>query len=563
MDSPNPLTQAIRHTLKQYAPDAFLLVAPLIEALFASEEAGDTFIKLAATEIKQLKKAWPIVGEGTSNTPMILWQDKLFWARLFIFEKSIANRLSLLAQYPAELINFQAATDKLNHLFGNNNQNQQKQAAALSLLKHFMLISGGPGTGKTTTIAKLIILFYTLLPQTPQIALAAPTGKAAARLTQSLHQSIAHLHLNQQEQDYLNLLQGQTLHRLLGLNPITQQTSFSPQNPLPIDILILDEASMLDLPLMQQTLFALKSGARLILLGDKDQLPSIGAGALLQELFTSSALGQHTFEQLDRLLPAHNLPLVLAPEPLNECVIELTKSHRFEQHSGIGNLAKAVNTQQQNLTQIFKNHPQELQHTENLNTLSHDYFKAQEPYWQAVFHHQREHIFATYNHLIMLTVLKEDAQKFNQTYLKYLEQKNIKSKNQHYFAGQSLMITQNDYLQGLFNGDIGIVLPNLANKLTVFFENSTGLKKIALSRLPPHEVAFAYTVHKSQGSEFNQVWLLPPSLPTHLFNQALLYTAITRAREKFKFWGNIERLQYATNKKATRKSALRSMLNTL
>lgn len=562
MNEPSALTHTIKKMLQQYAPDAFDLVEPLIAQLLTAEDNGDTFIEPTLAEIKLLKKASPIVGDGTSNTPMVLWENKLFWARLFAFEKNIA--LHLIKQADSQLMPFtmSSAAIRLNQLFTEDDQNKQKQAAALALLKHFILISGGPGTGKTTTVAKLIILLHEIYEHLPNIALAAPTGKAAARLTESLHNSMTHLELNSEEQAYLASLQGQTLHRLLGLNPITQQAKFNAHNPLPVDVLILDEASMLDLPLMQQTLAALKSDARLILLGDKDQLPSIGAGALIQELFTDTCLSVETSKNLKALLPKHNLPTG-SQNIMSECVIELTQSHRFNQDSGIGNLAHAVNKQQANLAQIFNDFPQELQISEHINTLAHDFFAAQTSYWHAVATNDPTQIFTQHNHTIVLTALKDDALKFNQIYLTYLEKKGIKTKNQTYFAGQSVMITQNDYLQGLFNGDIGIVLPNQDQELSVYFESTKGIKSIALSRLPPHEVAFAYTVHKSQGSEFDQVWLLSPTLHTPLFNQALLYTAITRAKTQFKFWGNIHTLQKAAGIQASRKSALRQMLNQL
>lgn len=561
MNQPTSIANAIHQTLKQYAPDAFVLIEPFIAPLLMAEDAGDTFIFLSQSDAKLLKHAAPIVSDGSFDSPMVLWKNKLFWTRLFAFEQNIATSIKERAILTQQPFNFQAAYTRLNQLFGDGDQNKQKQAAALALLKHFILISGGPGTGKTTTVAKLMILFHEIFEQVPNIALAAPTGKAAARLTQSLHNSITHLELSDDEQNYLKSLQGQTLHRLLGLNPINQQARFNPQNPLPVDVLILDEASMLDLPLMLQTLKALKSDARLILLGDKDQLPSIGAGALIQELFTETELSQSTSESLSKLLPSHNIPLSQNTNIMSECVVELTVSHRFDQNSGIGNLAQAVNNKQQNLIQIFNDFPEDIQYVEHLHTLSDDFFKAQAPYWQAVAQSEPKQVFAAYNHTIVLTVLKEDAQKFNQIYLKYLERKGLKTKVQNYFAGQSLMITQNDYLQGLFNGDIGIVLPNKDGELTVFFESADGVKNVALSRLPPHEIAFAYTVHKSQGSEFDSVWLLSPSINTPLFNQALLYTAITRAKSQFKFWGSIHSLQQAVNIQGNRKSALRELLN--
>ncbi len=556
-----PILAAMQQVLQDTCPEQYPLVESFISALYYAEEAGHTCITLTPQEQARAVQANPIVGsKNNPNTPLILWHNKLFFARLFKQEQFLAQWLQ---QHQSNLPlpdqqTLSSIQNILNKLAGQGLHEAQLQAVALSVIRPFLLICGGPGTGKTTTVASILLLLTSVLSsKTLRIALAAPTGKAAARMTQALHHALNQTTLPVPNQ--LADLSAQTLHRLLGIHPITGSARFHPQSPLPFDVIVVDEASMLDLPLLVQLFQAMKSGARLIFLGDPDQLPAIGAGAFVHELSTFDQLSDKTSDFLTQILPENRPILQLGQTDTDGWATHLTTSHRFKSDSAIGQLAKAVKAQQTETVKTLLTQNPFLRIETDYNQIFEQLYQTTQPYWQAVEQNNLSEVFKTISQLMVLAPLRFQCTQFNEHYIPFLQRKR-RQKGQ-WFAGLPVMVMENDYQLNLFNGDIGVILLNPHQKLAVFFESTDGFREIPLSRLPHHEPAFAITVHKSQGSEYENVWLIMPKEEHPLFSRSLLYTAITRAKQSFTLWGDEQQIDYVMQNTMYRQSALKLFLN--
>lgn len=561
--------EAAVEVLQRHAPQEAEAVAAYVYRLFAALQEGHAFLWLDDGEADTLRKLETIVSDK-GNTPLILMGKKLFLGRIWQLEHDVATEIVRLAGAPISGIDGQAAAEHLQNWFAGKSSEGQRDAAALALLEPFMLISGGPGTGKTTTVAKLLGLLCSGRQALPRIALAAPTGKAAAHMARALHRAVGTFALPESIRNHLLQLDGQTVHRLLKLRPPEMMPSFHAEYPLPLDILVVDEASMLDISLLLQLLRAIPTGCRLILLGDENQLPSVGAGAVLAQLAQATVLDNDTAAKLAALLPQHGLATADQPPPLAQNIARLQVSHRFGDNSGIGALARAVikGDSGEAWTQ-FDSFPNELHLNEgSLKQQAEMFYGRQANYWRAV---DTGDIAAAFEHqtdIMVLAARRCDAEAFNETYRYCLQRHGRARADVPWFAGQVVMVSRNDYALDVFNGDIGLIMPDTdkteETALAAYFPLPEGYRKIALSRLPEHGTAFAITVHKSQGSEYREVWLLPPTEeenePTHGLNKALLYTAITRAREQFVFWGSKTTFQTACSLDEKRRSALREMI---
>ncbi|MBP6115363.1 MAG: exodeoxyribonuclease V subunit alpha [Neisseriaceae bacterium] len=572
----HPIYLATASVLGAIAPSAFALVAPYLRQLVHHLDEGHTCLPLAPWQVKELTQAMPLVStQPDVVAPLLLWRQQLSFMRQWQEEAELAQRLLALSQQPAPAFRAAEAQLVLDALFGHDNHDRQKQAAALSLLQAFLLISGGPGTGKTTTVAKIVATLLLVLKQPITIALAAPTGKAAAHMATAFQKAFAALQgqLDWVMQDELFAfvpviegLQGQTLHRLLKLNPLTQQARYHQDQPLPYDLIIVDEASMIDGGMMRQLLAAIAPNSRLILLGDKDQLPSVGAGAVVQALFRPTALSEAVATRLNTYLPKHDLPSV-AEAGLAQCVLALTHSHRFAADSGIGALARAVNQAPADIEPAFAHFSEQLRLLPEVSALYAHLYQAQAQYWAAVQAQDVAKVFQHQQDIIVLSALKDDAVRFNDVYEGYLAKRGHRQSADVFYPGKVIMISGNDYPLNLFNGDIGIVLADEEQGLKAYFEGADGFRALPLSMLPEHETAFAFTVHKSQGSEYQQVWLLPAKLSADgdgqahaLMSRALVYTAITRARQAFGLVGDLTLLIAAARQVAVRNSLLPLLL---
>ncbi len=566
IDSAQVAAEAAFSLFERTAPQSAAPVKPFLWRLFQALSEGHTFIRLSTAEQQVLSAALPIVGTH-GDTPLLMAGDKLFLGRMWQLERDLAREICRLAGAELAAADWLTVSSRLAEWFTGKGSEGQKTAAALAMLQPFMLISGGPGTGKTTTVAKLLALLCENTKAMPRIALAAPTGKAAAHMSRALQKALSEFTADTVVKQHLQALEGQTVHRLLKLRPPMMRPLFDADNPLPLDILLIDEASMLDTALMLDILRAVPTGCRVILLGDENQLPSVGAGAVLAALVQPTVLSPKQAAELDYLLPGHGLKVDANPAPLAANTYRLSYSHRFGDQSGIGCLARSIAAgEAEQAWAEFKRFPTELLHYQaTTDQLCARFFALQQDYWQAVAAQDLAGVFAHQGDGVVLTVRREDAESFNQAYRRYLQRAGLADEHSLWFAGQMIMVVRNDYELGVFNGDIGVVMSDGGAddeghlKLAAYFPAGDSWRRLPLSRLPEHETAFALTVHKSQGSEYRQVWLLPPATlqeGNSLFNRSLLYTAVTRAREQFVFCGGKAALAAAVCTDEVRRTAL-------
>ncbi len=563
----------------------------------------------------------PLVDQGVGDCPLVLDGRRLYLRRYWQYEQDVAAtiraRLSTEVEPPTGL------AEKLDHLFAPLCSDQERAreeiswqmvAAAMAARASFTVISGGPGTGKTTTVVRLLGLLQELALNGQQarplrIRLAAPTGKAAARLTESITRALDEL----DERVRIHIpAEVSTLHRLLGPIPNSRQFRHHRGNPLHLDLLVIDEASMVDLEMMAWVLAALPPKARLILLGDKDQLASVEAGAVLGELCRgadqpgySATLVQWLKEQT-----GYDLNDWQGQQgELADHIALLRKSHRFDAHSGIGRLAQAVNQGDVEVMEavwstgfadigrltlsqetdkswrrlILEGDAGQFGQIEGRLDSRGNPLAAPLGYrhYLELIRHQRpaqptpelcdawaREVLNGFGQFQLLSPLRQGpwgVEGLNRRVEAILEEAGlIAPQGRAWYEGRPVLVTRNDYGLGLMNGDIGITLgdPMDGGRLRVFFALADGgVKRVLPSRLTEVETVFAMTVHKSQGSEFTHTLLMIPDQMGAVMTRELVYTGITRARDWFTLAGpQLSLVNQAVQRQTLRASGLSALL---
>ncbi|MEH8021486.1 exodeoxyribonuclease V subunit alpha [Rheinheimera metallidurans] len=554
-------------------PDALLSLPPQNQFLQRfTDRPSNLLMGLTRQDYQQALAASPWL-QGEPAAPLVWLDNRLYLNRLYQAEQQvkqgIATRVEAVlpiapkvAQSLASL--FTAATPS-----AATEPDWQKLACAMALQRRFAIITGGPGTGKTTTVVKLLALLQQGAAQPLNIKLAAPTGKAAVRLTESISGALAKLpeHLRHAIPTEVS-----TLHRLLGALPNRRSFKHHADAPLSLDVLVVDEASMVDLEMMAALLNALPAQARLILLGDKDQLSSVEAGSVLGDLCRGAELGGYQASSLALLQPYSEQPLAAwagAGSVLNQATVMLRHSHRFDAKSGIGQLAFAVNRGDTNAIALFAQFTDiQLLAETKLAALKDTVVAGYRQYLSvlAADNSQRDvwakALLGCYSQFQLLSALRSGdwgVEGLNILISKWLTAAGLINANQQWYAGRPVMMQRNNYSLGLMNGDIGITLFDpLTGKLRVVFQLADGsIKWVLPSRLTDIETAFAMTVHKSQGSEFTHCCLvLPPEL-SPILTRELLYTGITRAKQQLTLLcANTHIFQQTIAKRVTRSSGL-------
>jgi len=472
-----------------------------------AQSQGHSCLDVTEQEREIIALSGVVDNEGLQ--PLVLRGNLLYLQRYWHYENVLTKKVVELLKKTDKVI-FENE-EMLSRYFPNvgTEIDWQKKAASSAVKQYFSIVTGGPGTGKTTTVVKILALLQELAEQPLNIALAAPTGKAAMRLQESIGNSKGTLTCSEEIKSLIPE-QVVTLHRLLGARPPSPYFKYNAARPLVFDVIVIDEASMIDLPLMSKLLEALKVGARLILLGDKDQLASVETGTVLVDL--TSALPDNT--------------------------LELKKSFRFA--GNIKLLAEAVNCQHSdNAWNILE------QNSSDVGLLDVELIDY-------IVEKQRTYIDlirAGEDFLSVLTAFsKSQVLSATRRGLNSIEDINLRVRKQladlgliksygDWYVGRPVMITQNDTVLQLYNGDIGICLQDPENngQLMVFFLHTDGsVRKYFPARLPHCETVFSMTIHKSQGSEFDEVLLVLPEKINPILTKELIYTGITRAKKVIK-----------------------------
>jgi exodeoxyribonuclease V alpha subunit len=495
-----------------------------------------------AAELSEILLASGVAGRpADGRRPLILDpQDRLYLHRYFAYERRLAGAL---AWRGAAGLGGEVPRTLLDQLFPRRldaRPDWQKLAVALALESRLTLISGGPGTGKTTTVVALLACLLAAEPEL-RVALAAPTGKAAARMIEALNGRAGSLPADLRER---LPTQAHTVHRLLGVTTEPGRFRHHAGNPLPLDVLVVDEASMLDLALAARLVEAVPPAARLILLGDKDQLAAVEAGAVFAELSASPALSPQCVVRLAEITgtPAEAIAPPVAPAgPLTDCVVWLTESHRFTDDSGIGRLAARIREGDgAGAVACLAGGDPALGWLNDESAL-----KAMQagyrPYLEALrVGADLPALLAAFDAFRVLCPLREGprgVETVNQSLARWLRAALAHPADpgplSPWFPGRPVMVLRNDPTLALFNGDIGLCLADASGEIQVHFpDGAGGWRALPPLRLPEHETALALTVHKSQGSEFGEVLVLLPDAPARVMSRELLYTAVTRARQR-------------------------------
>ncbi|MDE2360096.1 MAG: exodeoxyribonuclease V subunit alpha [Betaproteobacteria bacterium] len=540
--------------------------------------AADT--RLDEHELRTTLLASGMVGtpQAPDAQPLILDGDgRVYLHRYFDYERRLARRLTAASPIPSRVTGDNVKS-LLDQLFAANadrlgkTPDWQKIATALALERRLTIISGGPGTGKTTTVVNVLAGAIAENPDC-RIRLAAPTGKAAARMRDAIRNAAAHLPAELRERLPSESF---TVHRLLGLLP-AGDFRHDIDHPLPIDLLVVDEASMLDLSLATRLVEAVPTNARIILLGDKDQLAAVESGAVFSELSADPTLSSACTELLSEItgIPAARIVCAapIKPTPLHDSVVWLTENFRFAKDSGIGRLAALVNAgEAQSAIDFLRSDSDPA-----LEWIEDAHPAPQAATLQRIIDEMAGYIgaaradlgnkaalFDALGRFRVLCAEREGSrgvdainQYVGQRFRRHLDHPLDPGGRSQWYPGRPVMVLRNDYVLKLFNGDVGIMLPDAAGTPMVFFPDSDGdFRAVSPLRLPEHETAFATTVHKAQGSEFDKVTLMLPAKPSRVATRELVYTAITRSRSGVTIVGGAEVVEKAIVSPTRRYSGL-------
>lgn len=521
-----------------------------------------------------------VVGRPGDYRPLILDSPaRLYLYRYWEYENNLAKDLRERAAAEKTGVDLPLLQDGLERLFPHSEEktvDRQKLAAVVSVLKPFCVISGGPGTGKSTFIANVMAL---IMEQNKgndfHICLAAPTGKAAARLQEAIRNGMEKLKVDDRIKKAIPA-EASTIHRLLGAITGSPYFRHNAENPLPAQMVVIDEASMVDLALMSKLVQAVPAAARLVLLGDKDQLASVEAGAVLGDICDTGRRHELSESFLNQLEKTFGEKIDVSNKnkkgpAIQDCVVELRRSFRFGPDSGIRAVSEAVNKGDAELALArlkrgsyndvkWKSLP-------DRNTLSGTLqARIVEGYRSCLTTQDPREIFLLFGQFRLLCGLRHGpygVAGLNLLAEQVLEKANLIRPDTKWYRGRPVMITRNDYNLGLFNGDTGIILPDpiAGHDLRAFFLSPDGtLRKLLPTRLPEHETVYAMTVHKSQGSEFDRVLLLLPDRPSRLITRELIYTGITRAKAEVEVWGIESVFLEGVKQRVKRSSGLRDAL---
>lgn len=553
------------------------------------EELKSTAFKDTIISMNHLEESNYVTSDINERAPFFYQGGNLYLHRYFSYETHIIEKIDELVRKGKE--SHQERIDFLEKerefvsgltvqipVKSNETEDEkvdwQFAATITGFLRNFSIITGGPGTGKTTTVAKLLALLFQENPDY-KIALTAPTGKAAIRMEESLKERMADFGI----EDQVAKIKASTIHRLLGYIPNSPYFRHNEGNYLDADIVIVDEASMIDLALFSKLISAINPTKRIILLGDKDQLASVEAGSLLGDLCfsqrTLNLLNRETANMINSLMiddKRHVSEKYIHPNNENgllfEHIIELKKSHRFTSDSGIGKLSKGIITSDPDILKQYydtQTDPDIVIDLKQNESIFNEFIKGFEAYIQ------EDDIFTALELLNEQKVLcavkngERGVHSANDKIEHHLKRKNLIRIDDIFYENRPIIVTKNYKDLELYNGDIGIIRSDAnGNKKAWFIDNQNELRAVSPGYIAECETVFAMTIHKSQGSEYNKVLvILPNNSDNKLLTKELLYTGVTRAKEKVIIQGSDEVITASIMRTVSRSSGITKRIQEL
>ncbi|MEP7144101.1 MAG: exodeoxyribonuclease V subunit alpha [Ferruginibacter sp.] len=535
----------------------------------------------SAAAKKNLSDEEMVATAAEEKQPFIIHNDRLYLQRYFAYESAIvasvesliaiekkerSERLRLLLAH-RDFIRSLSGEDSTDNIPAEEKMDWQQVAAIFGILNNFTIITGGPGTGKTTTVAKILAILYTIQP-TLKCALAAPTGKAAVRMAESLKASV--INVDESIKEKFKALVPTTIHRLLKYVPDSPYFRHGKTNPLIYDLVIVDEASMIDVALFAKLLDAIGPNTRIILLGDKDQLASVEAGSLLGDLCQTqlrmNLLSAGSIDLVNAFIPGKEKQITgnytgQENNILFEHIIELKQSHRFTGDGGIGKFSRAVILSRLDTitSLVHKNKDPDMvidtgYSDELFNRFISDYANY-------ITEKDMAAALSKLNHLRVLCAVREGPHGLNTVNRKiesWLVKKGLIQNSTEFYENRPIIVTRNYPELKLYNGDVGIIRPDSGGSMKAWFEDSDkNLRAVLPGYITSAETVFAMTIHKSQGSEYGKVLvLLPANADQPLLTRELLYTAITRAKKSVLLQASEEAILYTAKRNVQRASGI-------
>lgn len=530
----------------------------------------------------EMLRSSPLVSDREALAPLVLDSaGRLYLRRYWLHQERLAAAIRSRALPVAPAPEEGVIREILERLFPRGaaagEADGQRIAAVTAAGRRFCVISGGPGTGKTYTVVKIVALLAWLAQHDGErlrVTLAAPTGKAAARLAESIRRARMQLDCPEQVRSAIPE-EAATIHRCLGADR-NRMTEFrhNARQPLRSDLVLVDEASMVDIALMTRLVEAIPPHARLILLGDKDQLASVEAGAVLGDICgTGPSASQPDRAVAQAPQAGEQLSLDLSGSrrnPMRDCIVELRHSYRYDAERGIGALARAINAGDAGeVLRILESpeHPEVSRLDPGRNgelseRLRKDVLRGFTPYLKALSHEQRLADFDRFRVLCAHRRGYGGVEMVNVKIERLLADHGLLRIDSAWYPGRPILVTRNDYQLNLYNGDVGLLAATGQGGGTeaVFVAADGTLRTLSPSRLPPHETVFAMSVHKSQGSEFDEVAVVLPESVSPVVSRELLYTAVTRARSRVTVHARAEIVREAVVRPIQRASGLRDVL---
>jgi exodeoxyribonuclease V alpha subunit len=518
----------------------------------------------------------PLCSDGTRPTPLVLTSaGQLYLGRYHVHELRLGELITARLRWSDQPLDVPVLRETLSGLFPDgppgSGPDWQRVAVQIGALGRLLVLGGGPGTGKTFTVARLIRLLErqaeAFAGPKLKVLLLAPTGKAAARLLESVRLARAEWH---EVEGPTSRATAATIHRALGYRGHGPPRHHA-ERPLDTDLVIVDEASMVDIALMRRLLEAVPDRARLVLVGDQHQLGSVEAGAVFGDLCGPGMNLAYSDRLVTRVHEVFSESLPRAPHPLRpiaDSVVTLARGYRFAQDSALGTLARSIRAgdPEHVLACLRAAHPKDVVHVTPPSVRGLAAWLgplAIEGYGPALRAGSPMDALGALGEFRVLCAHRHGpygVDTVNGLVEQALAREGLVTLGQRFYRGRPVLVTENDYQLELFNGDIGLVWPETGGSRVIFAGTEGRPRSLIASRLPPHETVFAMSVHKSQGSEFTQVVVVLPEEGSPLLTRELLYTAVTRAKSRLLIYGTLGAIGASVRRAALRASGLRQRL---